>query len=222
MGKITIDSIAKMHKEDEIARAHKMEELEQLRQKRAALQDRLVEDAQYGVEALRATRAEIADIDDQILVDEAQLNHSSYTINDAIEAWEESSKPYNKGLEKDLADYNKQKADLAKTYENIVRKQNKRLQDRECLAQLAGVSPVRAGVDGAQIEYPPFPMRYIPEGPVVKLPSKCQVETPELSFFVGSGVWKMIEGVPSVPVTDSVTTLNHIVRRHIPIDDPQF
>lgn len=212
--KFTIESIRKMYQDDQIERERRRARIESKSQELEGLKSQLAEYGRLGqVDEYVATKRQIRDLEDTIEALQLQEEQKSFGEAEAREAWSDIAKDYSKSLDKDYAEYKKQLSEVARMYADIVKKQNKILWARHDLAELTGISPDNHGNwANPTLEYSLFPMRYIPERPIANFPASCNVECPELGFFIESGIWKNEND-------KEVEILNKVVRLHEPIDD---
>lgn len=212
--KFTIESIRKLYQDDQNERERRRARIETKSQELEGLKSQLAEHGRLGqVDEYVATKRQIRDLEDTIEALQLQEEQKSFGEAEAREAWSDLVKDYNKSFDKDYAEYKKQLSGVARMYADIVKKQNKILWARHDLAELAGISPDnRENWVNPTLEYSLFPMRYIPERPIANFPANCNVECPELGFFIESGIWKNEND-------KEVTILNEVVRLHRPIDD---
>lgn len=219
--KITIDEIQKMASEDNLAREKRHQAISEAESQIESLKAQLPELGRNGkTEEYKSTKQKIKDLEDDVEILKLQGTIPPFGKAEAAEAWQNYVKEYNKSFEKKVAEYDKAKSGLAQMYADLVKSQNEALKKRELLADLAGISPDdRSGWAGnVGVEYSLFPLRYLPESPVTSFPKNCRVETPELAFFVQSGLWTIGGGYP-VAAGDAVDVLWRVVHRHESADD---
>lgn len=216
--KTTIRTIEERYKEDLEAQKMREEEIQQMESHLEDLRAKLEEAKKNGdIETFKATKKSIEDSEDVIEVLKAMDKHKSFSPFDVSEAWKNFREDYDRVYDRLDGECKKKGKEFSEAYKKLLEHQNSGLRSQQMLAELAGITPESDGV--GRRSYTDIPLRYIPEKAVVQIPGNYRMETPEVLFFVGSGLWSYVPGVSSDGSGDALSTAWAILHNHIPVPE---
>ena len=211
--KNTIKTIEERYKEDLKAQDERNEEIQKTESQLADLKAKLEEAKRNGdIEIFKTTKEDIRDLEDVLEVLRSMNTHKSFTPVDVSEAWDNFRSGYDKEYDRIEGDCKKKMHEFAEAYKKLLMHQNYGLSVQNMLADMAGIEKVD-GISG-QVDYPDLPLRYIPEKAAVHVPNNSRVETPEVLFLVGSGIWKLDQGAVLNGEYDALQTAWSILHLH--------
>ena len=159
------------------------------------------------VDAYKAAKSEIADLEGTLFVYRKKYVTSPITPEMAMAAWVEYSNGYAPEMQKKVAAYEKSRSAACDDFEDAVVCQNNALLTRERLAKVSGVATEE------------FSLPVAIEDKSAEVPQNIRMRGPEFAYFAGSGLWKCYDGVVGYHALD---TLNAVVRNQKPVADPEF
>ena len=150
-------------------RSNLEEKLSQLNNNRQSLEAAINDDtlSGSGLEAFRAHKAELRELDDEIAFIEIRLKQldTEAMANECFDAWDEYIADYKKSHSKRVAEIGKLQKDIMNVVNAIADSQCEALKVRAMLADIAGVKSTGIPITD---EYPAFKLPFFDDGETLK------------------------------------------------------